>query len=260
MLWSEPGSTGAERIPKTNTMATAAQTAANIANAQASTGPRTQSGKDASSRNAIAFGLFTLHDFVRPEEYDEYSALVAGLREQLNPEGALEEAFAVAIIGATWRLRRCSLIEARMLETCLLDPMEDESAARLQSSVDRARAQAHNILRRSVAELRRLQTQRIIRYEIFGPHDTTVRDLTSYSEVVKSLNNHDRGKLLARKLDGIDTLAALNAPLPKLAGPPAPELALFCKTPRNAPCPCGSGQKHKRCCGKSAPPILHRAA
>jgi uncharacterized protein YecA (UPF0149 family) len=28
-------------------------------------------------------------------------------------------------------------------------------------------------------------------------------------------------------------------------------------TPRNAPCPCGSGQKHKRCCGKEAPPVLH---
>ena len=25
---------------------------------------------------------------------------------------------------------------------------------------------------------------------------------------------------------------------------------------RNAPCPCGSGRKYKRCCGSSAPPIL----
>jgi hypothetical protein len=30
------------------------------------------------------------------------------------------------------------------------------------------------------------------------------------------------------------------------------------QTPRNAPCPCGSGQKYKRCCGKTAPPVLHR--
>ena len=27
-------------------------------------------------------------------------------------------------------------------------------------------------------------------------------------------------------------------------------------TPRNAPCPCRSGEKFKRCCGKAAPPIL----
>ena len=29
---------------------------------------------------------------------------------------------------------------------------------------------------------------------------------------------------------------------------------------RNAPCPCGSGAKYKRCCGPKAPPVLGRAA
>ncbi len=28
--------------------------------------------------------------------------------------------------------------------------------------------------------------------------------------------------------------------------------------PRGAPCPCGSGQKYKRCCGRNAPPVLHQ--
>jgi hypothetical protein len=32
------------------------------------------------------------------------------------------------------------------------------------------------------------------------------------------------------------------------------------QTPRNALCPCGSGDKYKRCCGKNAPPVLGRAA
>jgi uncharacterized protein YecA (UPF0149 family) len=27
---------------------------------------------------------------------------------------------------------------------------------------------------------------------------------------------------------------------------------------RNSPCPCGSGQKYKRCCGQDAPPVLVR--
>jgi uncharacterized protein YecA (UPF0149 family) len=26
--------------------------------------------------------------------------------------------------------------------------------------------------------------------------------------------------------------------------------------PRSAPCPCKSGEKYKRCCGKNAPPVL----
>jgi uncharacterized protein YchJ len=42
------------------------------------------------------------------------------------------------------------------------------------------------------------------------------------------------------------------------------ELASNCKpapqTARNAPCPCKSGEKYKRCCGKNAPPVLNRAA
>ena len=32
------------------------------------------------------------------------------------------------------------------------------------------------------------------------------------------------------------------------------------QTPRNSPCPCGSGNKFKRCCGKNAPPVLGRTA
>ena len=31
-------------------------------------------------------------------------------------------------------------------------------------------------------------------------------------------------------------------------------------TPRNAACPCGSGEKFKRCCGPKAPPVLGKAA
>jgi hypothetical protein len=96
-------------------------------------------------------------DFVRPEERDEYIQLVAGLCEQLKPEGPLEEVFVDAIIAATWRLRRCARVETR-------------------------RAQSHNILRRSIAQLRQLQTERSIRLEVLAPNDTSVRDLTAIAE------------------------------------------------------------------------------
>ena len=49
------------------------------------------------------------------------------------------------------------------------------------------------------------------------------------------------------------------------SAPPRPEFALQKSgakpfgTPRNARCPCGSNQKHKRCCGKDAPPRLQAA-
>ena len=42
-----------------------------------------------------------------------------------------------------------------------------------------------------------------------------------------------------------------NEPLSALGPAPVPDQAA-----RNAPCPCGSGRKYKRCCGVKAPPIL----
>jgi hypothetical protein len=126
----------------------------------------------ANQTNAVTFGLFTNRDFVLPNENEEYAALSSALRAELNPQGTLEETFATAILGATWRLRRCAAVEARMAlaanEADALDPMEaDEPTRRLQISIDRSRAQAHNLLRRSLTELRRLQTQRNIRVELF---------------------------------------------------------------------------------------------
>ncbi len=58
---------------------------------------------------------------------------------------------------ANWRLRRCGILEYDLARAC--DPAPDAQTA-IQKSIDRARAQSHNILRRSLAELRRLQTER----------------------------------------------------------------------------------------------------
>jgi hypothetical protein len=53
-----------------------------------------------------------------------------------------------------------------------------------------------------------------------------------------------------------DARMASKNPLAKPLPPPEPDhVAMFAA--RNAPCPCGSGQKSKRCCGKNAPPRLH---
>lgn len=40
-------------------------------------------------------------------------------------------------------------------------------------------------------------------------------------------------------------------PTPPLSAPVAES------TPRSAPCPCGSGLKYKRCCGRGSTPVLH---
>jgi hypothetical protein len=151
-------------------MATDAQITANRVNAQASTGAVTPDGKARVSRNALSFGLYSSGDFVRPEEQDHYSEFCAGFQTDLAPEGAIEQTLAAEIIHAAWRLRRCSVIEAAMtpIGDEELDPMlegvPEKTLGQTQQSVDRARAQAHRIFHRAASELRRVQTERRLRF------------------------------------------------------------------------------------------------
>ncbi|MGO9242448.1 MAG: SEC-C metal-binding domain-containing protein, partial [Bryobacteraceae bacterium] len=49
---------------------------------------------------------------------------------------------------------------------------------------------------------------------------------------------------------------------PQAPWPPKPEATpvALATAARNAPCPCGSKLKFKRCCGQSSPPLLFPAA
>ena len=228
-------------------MSTPAQIAANIVNAQASTGPRTPEGRAKSSKNSVTLGLFS-GDFIRPGEESAYAALRDVLLSELSPVGVLEETCVEEIQRAKWRLRRCGQVESHLIvrlndgENFIFDPMEsfDPNAERIQKSVDRARSQAHRLLYKSTAELRRLQTERHFASE-FLPADADASDygLTDW----RSIGRHQ-----AR--------TAIKSPKTPFAQRTQSQPS---DTPRNAPCPCGSGQKHKRCCGRNAPAVLQAA-
>jgi hypothetical protein len=86
---------------------------------------------------------------------------------ELAPKGILEETFADEVMTATWRLRRCGVLEAALAAAdSMNDSMNDDAFEKKQKSIDRARAQAHRILRRSIIELRALQTERYIRRDL----------------------------------------------------------------------------------------------
>ncbi len=232
-------------------MATEAQAAANRRNAQSSTGPRTEAGKSRASRNAVTFGIYSAGDFVRPEDSDVYDLFCESFQQSLRPEGALEQTLAAEIIHAAWRLRRCSTLESELQNEPMLDPA-DAPALR---PVDRARAEAQRHMLRATAELRRLQTDRQLRVECLHP-DFDQTKLGGLADIKTT-----QSTLAARqKLDGTDTMAqiirATNPPTKRTqSAPPEPS-----PIPRGAPCPCGSGQKYKRCCGLNAPAVLQAAA
>ena len=96
-------------------MSSAAKLAANATNAQSSTGPRTEEGKAACSKNALTLGLYARRDFIRPEEESDHAKLQADLQTELAPAGVLEQTLVDEIRRATWRLRGCGQVEANLV-------------------------------------------------------------------------------------------------------------------------------------------------
>jgi hypothetical protein len=96
-------------------MSTAAQTVANIANARFSTGPRTDEGKQRSSKNSLKHGLTAKTVLIPGEDPADYQAFAAAYQLDLDPQNAVECALVQEVIDLQWRLLRISRLEARIL-------------------------------------------------------------------------------------------------------------------------------------------------
>ncbi|HKD09570.1 MAG TPA: SEC-C metal-binding domain-containing protein [Bryobacteraceae bacterium] len=229
-------------------------------------GPRTPEGKSIASRNATKHGLYAASDYILPGEEEEFTTTQTALMTELAPEGILEQLFADEIMTASWRLRRCRIIESTFAEAP--DPASNES---IQRAVDRARAASHNIIRKSTAELRRLQTERAIRAQL-GTADETpgLADTRQIQLALKSAPLEDdpaeptpaAQRPVGITLQDLETLMA-QADQRLCDDIRANGASSFRKTPanapirasnapRNAPCPCRSGKKYKKCCGNPA--------
>jgi hypothetical protein len=225
-------------------------------------GPRTPEGRAISSRNATTFGLYAARDFVRPGEESNYRDLGEQLRRDLAPVGLLEDNLVDEIRRAMWRLGRCGEVEQSFVTDhaesghAIPDPMRHETQAKLQLSVDRARALYQRLLHKCTAELRKLQTERQLRNESFDAGtDLSQFGLCDWAAISKDLNRQITSGYHTDHLQTRAQVDAIFAPPVNLPAQPGS----FCKTPRNAQCPCGSGQKYKRCCGRNSPPLLKAA-
>jgi hypothetical protein len=218
-------------------MSSTAQILANRQNAERSVGPVTATGKARVSQNATKFGLFSVANFVRPEERDIFNEFEAGYMLELSPGSPLEQTLACEIVHAAWRLRRCA-----SLEVAPPDNLTDEELDRLQISIDRARSAAQRTFHRSLKELRRLQS---------GHLEPAVLML----EQAKAMD-----AMLLKNVKERRPQAAVETAEHNLAKQTQSQPEKTALIPRSAPCPCKSGEKYKRCCGKNAPPVLSRSA
>src|SRR6266550_2233910 len=97
-------------------MPTNLQIAANRANAQKSTGPKTPEGRAAVACNALKHGLTARQIVIDTESQPEFDEIARSFEDDLQPVGSLETSLVQQMVCAHWRLRR-----ARQLETDFLD-------------------------------------------------------------------------------------------------------------------------------------------
>jgi hypothetical protein len=97
--------------------------------ARMGTGPRTRIGKEKSSYNALAHGIFSKVAVLKGESQAEFDAQLNGLRKDFRPAGRLEETLVQLLAVTLWRLRRAFIAETAEIEaaTELLEGDEKES-------------------------------------------------------------------------------------------------------------------------------------
>src|SRR5579883_827115 len=160
-------------------MPTQAQIQANQANAQLSTGPKTEEGKAKVSLNAVKSGLTGATVLLPTDDATLYEKHVAETRATWNPANHREEVLVQLITDTEWRLMRVASIESgiitlarRKLSGLFEDEPEHIRLSMIDAQIDETCArQLHNLhlqenrlarrLEKCIAELRQLQSERI---------------------------------------------------------------------------------------------------
>ena len=150
-------------------MATAAQIAANRANAQHSTGPRTPEGKAASSMNALKHGADAASVVIPGEDAAEYDRMAAEYRRALGPRDIIERFHLDSIIHADWQRRRLRQIEADLYRALVAEGttpgkvdvavLRDSATGKLLLKVWRQIASVERAHSRGLAEIRKLRRE-----------------------------------------------------------------------------------------------------
>jgi hypothetical protein len=133
----------------------------NQQNAQHSTGPRTDAGKERSKLNAVKHNLSGNHLVLQDHEYAEHTRMSKAMLADLKPQTEPERQIAQKIIDLNFRINRITAIENNLLnfDMSANDPqsIEDEGIARMfaQTRAWKKDAQSFEILGRYEARLSR---------------------------------------------------------------------------------------------------------
>jgi hypothetical protein len=96
--------------------------------ARTSTGPKTELGKQRSSRNSLKHGVLSKHLIIEGERTQDYNRLLSGLMEAHQPQGMAEQMLVERMAVATWKQQRLIRVETADINGRL----ESERAARVR--------------------------------------------------------------------------------------------------------------------------------
>jgi hypothetical protein len=113
--------------------------ATNRANSSHSTGPRTESGKQRSSLNALGHGLTARAAVLPTEDPDTYQRHIQQFLDEYAPATPTETQLVHEIANTAWRLNRIPFLEAELLSRATNPPTE-------QAAIDFDIVDAHRAL------------------------------------------------------------------------------------------------------------------
>src|SRR6266849_1573119 len=159
-----------------------ARLAANAANAQHSTGPRTPEGQARSSQNARTHGLTARDLVIAPNELEEFEELRNDYQASVQPQDAIQQSEFELLVGAAWNLRRIRRMEVRACSDTTL------TADQLEKDLDRLvryKTCIERTFHRSLKELKALQTNTVIQAMLPQTLRKNVLPLSNAAEISK---------------------------------------------------------------------------
>ncbi len=166
---------------------------ANRRNAARSTGPRSPSGKAKVARNAIKHGYFAAQERWSPQQHRDFEEILDGLRDDLKPQGILEEGCVATIAESYVRmaamLRWENIAALKYHQQCEREMDERIAAADVREAA-RLRAQRGKLRRAGLWQPTipgPREARAITRYS--GSLDRSIRRAVSDLEGLKSIRN-----------------------------------------------------------------------
>jgi uncharacterized coiled-coil protein SlyX len=132
------------------------RTKINQANAQHSTGPKTEAGKQKSSLNALRHGLTSEVVVLPTESLEAYQLHLRSFHDEYHPVGPTETNMVRVLADTFWRLHRIETLEARLL----CSDASIESLAKTLGSLSMHSQRLSRQFERIVNQLRELQQTR----------------------------------------------------------------------------------------------------